>query len=62
MRKDLGFVPYGDMLNHQAPEKVNCRWKWDDAQHGYTVEALLDIRRGEEIYDSYGDKCNCNLL
>lgn len=46
-REDAGFVPYADMLNHEAPSKLNCRWRWDDAQHGFIVEAVLDIPRGE---------------
>lgn len=46
-RKEAGFVPYADMLNHEGTSKLNCRWRWDDAQQGFIMEAMLDIPRGE---------------
>ena len=58
--KTDGFVPYADMLNHKRPRQTS--WTYTDDRRGFIIEALEDIKRGEQIYDSYGKKCNTRFL
>ena len=44
------------MINTKRPK--NCYWTYDDAKNGFTIEATRDIGAGEQIFDSYGSKCN----
>ena len=55
-----GFVPLADMLNHRRPRQTS--WTYDQERGGFTIEALEDIQRGEEVMDSYGRKCNYRFL
>jgi len=54
--KTDGFVPMADMLNHKRPKQTT--WSYIDAKGGFVIEALHDIQRNEEVFDSYGKKCN----
>lgn len=58
--KTDGFVPYADMLNHKRPRQTS--WSYTDDRAGFIIEALEDIKRGEQVYDSYGKKCNTRFL
>ena len=58
--KTDAFVAYADMLNHRRPRQTS--WTYDDGYGGFIIEALDDIKRGEQIYDSYGKKCNTRFL
>ena len=58
--KTDGFVPYADMLNHKRPRQTS--WTYTDDREGFIIEALEDIKRGDQIYDSYGKKCNTRFL
>ena len=58
--KTDGFVPYADMLNHRRPQQT--RWSYSDERGGFIIESLEDIKRGEQVYDSYGKKCNTRFL
>lgn len=58
--KTDGFVPLADMLNHRRPRQTS--WTYDQERGGFTIEALEDIQRGEEVLDSYGRKCNYRFL
>ena len=58
--KTDGFVPYADMLNHKRPRQTS--WTYTDDRRGFIIGALEDIKRGEQIYDSYGKKCNTRFL
>ena len=58
--KTDGFVPYADMLNHKRPRQT--AWTYTDEREGFIIEALEDIKRGEQIFDSYGKKCNTRFL
>jgi len=53
-------VAYADMLNHKRPRQTS--WTYTDDREGFIIEALEDIKRGEQIYDSYGQKCNTRFL
>lgn len=58
--KTDGFVAYADMLNHKRPRQTS--WTYSDERGGFIIEALEDINRGEQVYDSYGKKCNHRFL
>jgi histone-lysine N-methyltransferase SETD3 len=58
--KTDGFVAYADMLNHKRPRQTT--WSYTDEKRGFIIEAMEDIRRGEQVYDSYGKKCNSRFL
>ena len=55
-----GFVAYADMLNHKRPRQT--AWTYTDERGGFIIEALDDIKRGEQVYDSYGKKCNSRFF
>jgi len=48
------------MLNHKRPRQTS--WTYTDDREGFIIEALEDIKRGEQVYDSYGKKCNTRFL
>ena len=58
--KTDGFVPYADMLNHKRPRQTT--WYYSDERQGFIIEACDDIPRGEQVYDSYGKKCNSRFF
>ena len=58
--KTDGFVPYADMLNHKRPRQTT--WYYSDERGAFIIEACDDIPRGEQVYDSYGKKCNSRFL
>lgn len=58
--KTDAFVAYADMLNHRRPRQTS--WTYDDGVGGFIIEALEDIKRGDQIFDSYGKKCNTRFL
>uniref|UniRef100_A0A7S3JSP0 Rubisco LSMT substrate-binding domain-containing protein n=1 Tax=Aureoumbra lagunensis TaxID=44058 RepID=A0A7S3JSP0_9STRA len=54
------LVPYADMLNHLRPRET--KWTFDNARSAFTITALQYIEKGDQIYDSYGQKCNHRFL
>jgi histone-lysine N-methyltransferase SETD3 len=54
------LVPVADMLNHNIPCQV--RWFYDDARRGFVMKAEEDIPRGDQVYDSYGNKDDSTFL
>merc|ERR1712151_335522 len=48
------------MLNHKRPRQT--AWTYTDDREGFIIEALEDIKRGDQIFDSYGKKCNTRFL
>jgi histone-lysine N-methyltransferase SETD3 len=59
-KKTDGFVPMADMLNHKRPKQTS--WTYTDEKEGFVIEALKDIPRNEQVYDSYGKKCNSRFF
>lgn len=49
-----------DMLNHKRPKQTS--WFYSDEKEGFIIESLEDIPRGEQVYDSYGRKCNSRFF
>ncbi|KDO15996.1 hypothetical protein SPRG_18466 [Saprolegnia parasitica CBS 223.65] len=48
------------MLNHYRPRETS--WTFDDDANGFTITALHGIAAGNQVYDSYGKKCNHRFL
>jgi histone-lysine N-methyltransferase SETD3 len=59
-KKTDGFVPMADMLNHKRPKQTS--WTYSDDKGGFVIEALQDVGRNEQVYDSYGKKCNSRFF
>lgn len=58
--KESGLVPYADLLNHS--EEPNTTWYFNDKNNCFEVMATKNIDAGCEIYDSYGNKNNIELI
>ena len=58
--KTDGFVAYADMLNHKRPRQTS--WTYTDERQGFIIETIEDVKRGEQVYDSYGKKCNSRFF
>jgi histone-lysine N-methyltransferase SETD3 len=60
-----GLVPYADMLNHKKGkegELTDTKWTFDDKLNSFTIVSQRVVQRGEEVYDSYGRKCNSRFF
>ena len=44
------------MLNTGYPK--NTVWYYDEKENGFTILAYRDIKKNDELIDSYGKKCN----
>lgn len=67
--KTDGLVPYADMLNHKkggrgegGASDTDTKWTFDDSLNGFTILSLRAIQRGEQVFDSYGRKCNSRFF
>jgi len=58
--KTDGLVPMADMLNHKRPRETS--WTFDDKRNGFTITSLKALSRGDQVYDSYGRKCNSRFF
>lgn len=56
----LAMVPYADLFNHKVPKDTS--WFYDDETDRFTVKAIKDVKKGVEVYDTYGNKGNTDLL
>ena len=54
------IAPYADMLNHKRPRQTH--WNYDDACNSFIIKGATNISKGEEVFDSYGIKCNSRFL
>lgn len=59
-QKTDGFVPMADMLNHKRPRETS--WTYTDEKAGFVIEACQDIPRNNQVFDSYGKKCNSRFF
>lgn len=55
-----GMVPFADMINHRTP-KISA-WVFDCERQGFKMNAFGSIRKGAELFDSYGKKCNSRFF
>lgn len=59
-KKTDGLVPMADMFNHGAVK--GARWTFDDSRKGFTMTSTMTLSAGEQVFDTYGRKCNSRLL
>lgn len=55
------LVPMADMLNHRRPH-TGTTWNYDDAVSGFTIVTTDPIGAHQQVYDSYGRKCNSRFF
>ena len=53
------MVPFLDLLNHS--DKTNTHWLYEDKKEGYTLIAVRNIEKGEEVTVTYGKFYNSLL-
>lgn len=58
--KTDALVPYADMLNHHRPRQ--SRWHFDSRRQAFLIISTAKLRAGQQVYDSYGKKCNSRFL
>jgi histone-lysine N-methyltransferase SETD3 len=58
--KTEGLVPLIDMCNHNL--KSETIWKFEDSLNSFVLCSKEKIWSGEEIFDSYGKKCNSRFF
>lgn len=54
------LVPYADMLNHLRPRQT--RWLYDSTRRAFLIVSLQPLAAGQQVFDSYGKKCNSRFL
>ena len=59
-RRTSALVPHADMLNHRRPRET--KWTFCEESLCFTITTLREIGAGEQVYDSYGQKCNHRFL
>eukprot|EP01083_Nonionella_stella_P248864 861155_1 len=58
--KTSGLVPFADLLDHK--KKKNVRWTYDNNQSAFIVQANDKIQIGDELFVTYGTKCNSRFF
>ena len=46
----------------QMLPRAQTKWTFDDGRYGFIITTLKTIQRGEQIFDSYGRKCNSRFF
>ena len=59
-KKNDIIAPYADMLNHKRPRQTH--WNFDDASNSFVIKGVSNVKKGQEVFDSYGIKCNSRFL
>jgi len=54
--KTEGLVPLADLLNHKRPRET--KWTFENAKNAFTIITMRSHKKGEQVFDSYGRKCN----
>ena len=58
--KTDALAPFADLLNHRRPRQT--QWYYDDNLESFIIQAIDNIKQGNEIFDSYGKKTNARFL
>ena len=58
--KTDALAPFADLLNHKRPRQT--QWYYDDNLESFVIQAIDNIKEGDEIFDSYGKKTNARFL
>lgn len=56
----MAMVPLVDMLNHKRPPQT--KWCYDQNTQSFLLTSTQPIAAHEELFDSYGAKCNSRFL
>lgn len=56
----MTMVPLVDMLNHRRPPQTE--WHFDQAAQAFVLSTTEEVARDEQLFDSYGAKCNSRYL
>lgn len=48
------------MLNHYRPRET--RWTFREADDAFVISSLRPLQMGNQVFDSYGKKCNSRFL
>jgi histone-lysine N-methyltransferase SETD3 len=59
-KKNDIIAPYADMLNHKRPRQT--QWNFDDDSNCFIIKGVTNVKKGQEVFDSYGIKCNSRFL
>ena len=59
-KKNDIIAPYADMLNHKRPRQTH--WNFDDTCNSFVIKGAANVKKGDEVFDSYGIKCNSRFL
>jgi len=59
-RDTSALVPMADMLNHKYPAETY--WTFDQSLKSFTITSQKAFVSGEQVYDSYGRKCNTEFF
>ena len=59
-KKNDIIAPYADMLNHKRPRQTH--WNYDDSCNAFVIKGVTNVKKGDEVFDSYGIKCNSRFL
>lgn len=54
------LCPLADMLNHYRPRQT--QWFYSDELDSFVIQSINEINPNEEIFDSYGKKCNSRFF
>jgi len=55
-----GLVPMADMLNHALEPATT--WCFDNKKNSFVISSNKFMKRNNEIFDTYGPKCNSRYL
>ena len=58
--KRVAMIPFSDMLNHDPDPNIS--WFYDSSKDMFIMRANRIIRTIMELTDTYGNKCNSQLL
>jgi protein-histidine N-methyltransferase len=59
-KRTEALVPLADMLNHAHPAETH--WAYEEDAGAFVMTAVVPIRAGDPVHDSYGRKSNARLL
>jgi hypothetical protein len=60
-KDEMILVMYIDLVNHNVNK--DTRWYFDEKKNSFCLESIKTIKKGEEIFDTYGSlKSNSQLL
>jgi len=56
------LIPFFDTFHHTPLSSAELMWKYDPATEKLTLKADKSVKAGEEVFVSFGEKCNSELV